>query len=480
MAQLNNARQWQRFAYPADVALATDCEAPEPQVVAALAVDLSLGGMQLLAANAPRVGAAISCKFPNDHSELQLRGFVRWSTPAPSPGTRFQARVGVEFEPLSSMARQVVQALISHAERAGELVRVQLPHWPFALQGVAVPSERGVRLHVPLPSIAQGSTIKFMSLSPETPLEGRVLETEVTMCRKTQAFELSLVLEPSEPARRRRYTVYDQPAVVSAAHVSDAAVPPPSVGRSRWHVALLTAAVLLGGLGWFGVATRPVFHMRPHHVALEVPAVPAVPAVQATSAELQTQRQVDPAAAAPTTEATAALVEPEPTVIAVAEDALRTTPADPSAERNAPPRGPAPSSQEAERAGEEPGEPAAARARPDASPAPNTGDPTFTIDDQLNEVFVPVHGSLASLRTAVWADPSALVVDLPDATVGLTHARYSTHTGCLLGLSVGRPRGVLQLRVYLSEKVVRYTTNESPGGLLIRVRCAAEGSEQSP
>lgn len=450
MAQLNNARQWQRFAYPADVALATDAGAPEPHVIAALAVDLSLGGMQLLAANAPRVGAAISCKFPNDHSELQLRGFVRWSTPDKRPGTQFQSRVGVEFEPLSSLTRQVVQALISHAERAGELVRVQLPDWPFALQGVAVPSERGMRVHVPLPSIAQGSSIKFTSLSPQTQLEGRVLETDLTLCRMTQALELSMVLEPSEPARRRRYTVYDQPGaiVVHADGPAPAAVQPWSM-RARGPLAVIGAAVLFGGLGWLLAATRPAFRMAPHHVAV------------VASAHESPAAAVDPITVAE-------LRAPDDAVARDAEAMPLGSPA------HAPPP----------MAANIPLVDAAAPIAPNtevATPRDSAPDdaPSFAVNDELNEVFVPTRGSLASLRTAVWVDPAALVVDLPDAEVSLPHARYGTHTGCLLGLSAGKPRGQTQLRVYLSEKLARYTTSESAEGLTIRVRCTADNSEQS-
>ena len=52
MAHINNARQWQRFSYPADVELASDeGAAVTPASVTALAVDLSLGGMQLLASD---------------------------------------------------------------------------------------------------------------------------------------------------------------------------------------------------------------------------------------------------------------------------------------------------------------------------------------------------------------------------------------------------------------------------------------------
>jgi hypothetical protein len=319
-----------------------------------------------------------------------------------------------------------------------------------------------VRLHVPLPSIAQGSTIKFMSLSPETPLEGRVLETELTLCRKTQAFELSLVLEPSEPARRRRYTVYDQPVTVLSTSLGPGHPAAPHVPRaSRWQRALIAAAVLLGGLGWFVAATRPVFHMTPHHVAVEARARPPE-RVTNDGASSPAGLRVPAEATGPVESRTAKLAaDEEPAQAPVPVPAEQTSPSELPVQ-------PA-------RVAEQAAQPAAERTPTDAS----SSDPSFSVNDELNEVFVPVHGSLATLRTAVWAEPSALVVDLPDATATLTHARYSTHTGCVLGLSVGKPRGTMQLRVYLSEKGVRYTASESPGGLLIRVRCAAESSDQS-
>ncbi|MEY4576512.1 MAG: PilZ domain, partial [Pseudomonadota bacterium] len=311
MAQVNNARQWQRFAYPADVQLAVLCEEPffhesfreahhddlraeraDVEPTAATAVDLSLGGVQLTLAHAPpapRVGSTVTCQLPDGrHESLTLRGHVRWAASAER-----KTRIGVQFEPLSARTRQILQTLLSQAEHAGELVRVHLPNWTQPLQGVALLSDRGVRLRVPLPSFVHGSTIKFDQLEGERSLEGRVVRTRLRVSALTQGLELDLSLEPCEPARKRRYMIYEVPLGPDEAppgaqvaeqdslfledsrhddYDDDMAAAPLVVPKRRVHLLLAGGAVLACAL-WFGLAhtqtsaRRALRHANPHVAA---------------------------------------------------------------------------------------------------------------------------------------------------------------------------------------------------------------------
>jgi hypothetical protein len=477
MAHVNNARQWQRFAYPADVQLAVLGEEPihdtlrdsdhdvvraehadsaepapvlktererEPETsmaigpTAATAVDLSLGGVQLALAQAPRVGSAVTCRLPDGHDSLTLRGHVRWASSA-----KPNARIGVQFEPLSARARQILQTLLSQAEHAGELVRVHLPNWTQPLQGVALLSDRGVRLRVPLPSFVHGSTIKFDQLEGERSLEGRVVRTQLRVSALTQGLELDLSLEPCEPARKRRYMVYEPngPDDPSPAHaheaprhedivaLDDAGAAPLIVPKRRVHLALAGGAAVACAL-WVGLTL-----------------------MQSSSRRAAMRRSNNHATHAVTTPMSSALKPPALPLTPEAVSRSETIADLPSATAAAPdPAANLPAA--AVSAGD-----GVSLARPQVS---TTGD--------TSEFFVPLLGSSAGTRVALWVDPPAVVVDIPNGHVAWPQSRYTLQTGGIVGLSVGKPRGVTQLRVYLRARATRYWVSETPGGITLHVK----------
>jgi hypothetical protein len=98
------------------------------------------------------------------------------------------------------------------------------------------------------------------------------------------------------------------------------------------------------------------------------------------------------------------------------------------------------------------------------------GDPTLTVSGDTSEVFVPTRGSLKGMRAAIWAEPFALVIDLPEANPALAHSRYALKAGGIKLLTVGEAHGVTQLRLFLDELLARYNTEATTGGLLIRLK----------
>jgi len=456
MAHVNNARQWQRFVYPDEVQLAASAETTvEPRVTTAVGVDLSLGGVQLLAATELRVGSAVSCKFRDGHDTLTLRGHVRWSTPHTQPEIAATSRVGIEFEAPSAAARQVLQALLSQAQGAGELVRVNLPNWTHALHGVAVQSEGGVRLHVPLPSFVNGSTIKFERLTADRALEGRVVKAQLRVSPETQGLELDLLLEPCEPARKRRYMVYEpgKTRVPATPPAHDQRAERAVIPKARVYRALAGSA-LLGCALWasFTIA-RELTRQHPS-------------AARASAHTLQRSQQRQPVLrAAPAAPLAAPAPKPPPASEARPPDVAVSVPSGPGALHGA--ASPETSSQSPT--------PAAATTISASAPEPTqdsaaTDKPRVVSHGDTSEIFVPVTGSLAGLRTALWTDPPAVVVEIPDGQVALPQARYNIRAGAVVGLSVGKPKGVTQLRVYVTELLARYTASAAPGGVTIYMK----------
>jgi hypothetical protein len=105
---------------------------------------------------------------------------------------------------------------------------------------------------------------------------------------------------------------------------------------------------------------------------------------------------------------------------------------------------------------------------PNSEPIATT--PRFASSGDTSELFVPISGSLAGLRAAVWVDPPALALDIPAGRITLPRTRYEIRDGGVQGLSFGRPHNVTQLRVYLTGPLTHYTTTEAPGGVTIRMK----------
>jgi hypothetical protein len=74
------------------------------------------------------------------------------------------------------------------------------------------------------------------------------------------------------------------------------------------------------------------------------------------------------------------------------------------------------------------------------------------------------------MRAAIWTEPFALVIDLPEANPALAHSRYVLKAGGIKLLTVGEAHGVTQLRLFLDELLARYNPEATTGGLLIRLK----------
>jgi hypothetical protein len=413
MAQAD-ARQWQRYGYPADVRLGFEPAGRSPaRSLAAVSFDLGLGGMQLRAAGGLSVGTRLTCRLPDAHGGLALPARVRWCQADAAAGSPLCFRVGVEFEPLPSGTHQKLQAIVSQVERAGEIVMVHLPSWSEPLCAVSEPSERGVRLRLPLPLLRAGSIVRFEPLQAEQALEGRVVSSQLRSEPGSQGAELDLLLSPCEPARKRRNVMYEQAPLRAAAPRREREITEfgtLSVPKTRLNALLLQGAIV-SALCWLG------FGVARHFTPERVPSLRSRDVTQTTS---RTETTLQAAESAPPPLAAAVTL---PVNVPV-PDPTRSTPT----------------------------------------------APVLTTTSDLTEIFIPVRGPVSGLSVAQWVDPPVVVVDLPSGELALSQARYELGAGGVASVRVGRTRGVTQLRVYLTAVLSRFDAVPARGGIVIRLK----------
>jgi hypothetical protein len=204
MAQAN-ARQWQRFSYRADVQLRWGAApAPEDRAAGGRAINLSEGGLQLRAPEAPAVGAAVSCELSCAGRWTSLPGRVRWRSHPPQ--TDLGTELGIEFGPLSLEQSESLQALLASLDSSGETVELSLPALHEPLPARAVMSDRGVRLRARLPLLELGAELDFELADPPLKFSGRVVSCQLH--GDGDGWEVELLVEEREPPRSRLYTMY--------------------------------------------------------------------------------------------------------------------------------------------------------------------------------------------------------------------------------------------------------------------------------
>ena len=98
--------------------------------------------------------------------------------------------------------------------------------------------------------------------------------------------------------------------------------------------------------------------------------------------------------------------------------------------------------------------------------------PTVEVDGDTTEVFIPAQGSVQGFHEAIWVDPVAFVIDLPQGTrVAFQGQRIDYNSGGVTAVGAGKsPNGATQVRVFLDGLLARYSTQTRGDGLTIRLR----------
>jgi hypothetical protein len=296
-------------------------------------------------------------------------------------------------------------------------------------------------------------------------LDGRVVNCRLQTRADSRDLELDLLLEPCAPARRRRYAIYETPADAAKPQASPHSVEParrerresdaraplvvPKTRANRVIVQVFAACCA-------GCLLFALTRATPQPTAAKRTRVQA-PRLAEDHATLIT--------AAP-----AAHIAPAPRRVAEPAPA----PAAPKVEEHVAPPAPPPAPAPAAPKVEEHVAPAAPPVEAEPAPAlppiaakePDVRAPELTVAGSTTTVVIPIDGSPTQLRTALWADPPAVAVDIPGGRVRLTQARYDISAGGVSGVSVGRNnQGVTQVRVLLSSLLTSFDAKPIPGAV---------------
>lgn len=411
-----NRRQWERFAYPAELQLTAT-----GHVLPAKLVDLSERGMQVVVPVKLYAGNAIRAELPTPGAApLVVTGSVCWTAADRTDGTA-QTRAGIAFEALQPGAEQELRALAS--ERPGMSVSLQLPGSDEPVRASAIRTRQGVRLSFTLPFLREGTIITLQPSEADAEV-ARIVRTHVYAGGTGAEARVELLVEPCSEARKRRFVHYDAlpaslPDVIETTTTPTASdgseslsVPKRRVLANLGYGLSLAAAVwLVSRLGASGAdETETSPKLVPSAL---ISAQPRATTDLRPSVEAQAVVHAEPA------------VPPKPTVDTKPVSDTTVSPA---------------------------------------------RSPAISSTKDTNEIFVPVTGSLTGIATKLWTDPPAVVVEIPRGHVALSRRKYDLHGDGVVGLSVGRPGGVTQLRVYVNSILTQYDATAVPGGVSIRIK----------
>lgn len=417
-----NRRQWERFAYPAELRLTAT-----GHLLPAKLVDISERGMQIIVPVKLYAGNAIHAELPTPRAALAVTGQVCWVAADRTDGTA-QTRAGIAFDPLPVGAEQQLRALAS--ELPGSSVIVQLPGSDDPVRASAVRTEEGLRLSFALPFLREGTILTLQPTEAEAEV-ARIVRTHVYAGGTGAETRVELLVEPCGETRKRRFVQYDAASVLPPQVV---AAPSDSPDTDTVESLTVPKRRVLKNVG-YGVSLAAAVWLV---TRIAEPSTAEAP--MATETHVQASKPI----AAPVRQPTPVAPPPVPAA-AVVPDTTPTADTTPAALAR-------PIEQSAPR------------------PAATSRSPQVTTFKDTTEIFVPVSGSLAGLVAKLWTDPPAVAVDIPRGTVALPRRRYDLQADGVAGLSVGRPGGVTQLRVYVNSVLSQYEATAAPGGVMIRIK----------
>jgi hypothetical protein len=420
-----NRRQWERFAYPSELQLTADGHA-----LPATLVDLSQRGMQVLVPIKLRVGDVVHAALPVREPALAATARVCWAV-ADRTGGIPRTRAGLAFELLPPAAEQ--QLLASALARASGSVTVRFPGSDALVSARRTATEHGFQLSFGLPFLREGAVLTLQPSEAGSQAERtQVVRSRVYVGGPDTEAWVELVVQPCTEARKRRFVQYDTqqaslpvPSDSTPANDADELVVPKQRVFRRLGVgaALVAALWLVARWGQPGAAD----------VSKSQQAAVAPPQLEAADgSSLETSQ---PMAAAETEQD-----EGSSGAEGRADEEVHST-----------------------------ADGAAAPATPPPTPA-LAATPIITTTKDTTEIFVPTIGSLSGLTTKQWTNPPAVVVELPRGHVALAKKHYDIAAHGVVGLSVGRPGGVTQLRVYVNSILSQYDASAAPGRLLVRIQ----------
>ena len=435
------ARRSERIDYRAEVELLARASAAAfPQSVVAHALDLGPGGMRLSTKAPMPIGSEVTCRMTLDGRPAAFSGRVAWSR-APHADEASNAHgMGICFESLGAYESALLRRTVERSSAGYRPVELQFTGIEQPVVARARAYRGGLRLSAALPIFARGTELSFQLDEQGPHLTGRIGDAALLEEHGARRIEIDVEIARDDlsagdhSVRFRRRARYGYPDEIEAEEQqeSEAARHPTSdrahagseltttrrqAPPSRSHALPMFVAALVGGTLAWTAASR--FSDSPEQTASEAVFV-ARPLPLPSEAHITSEPDVSVTPA-----------PPEPPVEEVEEQVA--TPAAVSLGAQPP------------------------------SHVPRL--PESVVEPGKTRIRIPFEGDLTDMRSTIWADPSALSIELPGATTSLEAGRYPIGEGGVTDLRVNSNARALLVRMRLSGPITRYSITAEDGVL---------------
>jgi hypothetical protein len=448
-------RRSERIDYRVPVTLFATRDNVAP--VVARSLDVSEGGMRLLAPIPMPVGAVVRCELTLDGRSALLEGRVAWMSQGSAPllegddGEAQALGIGIRFETLTREESGVLRKLISQATEGYMPAELELQGVRAPVTARAVPTPTGARISAALPWLKRGAPVGVRFIGEPADVRGHIADA---MLRELPngGRRLQIEVESEGPTRVRRDTQYGDALEferarplgsggaidVEGVDTSSESTADPTQARSDAPALEAPARKLPGWLLFcaglaLGVAASAAWTKQQRATL--------APVVRLSSSEAQAALQAGSLSAAAEARAHAA---PEPIAAPIPEQPAKSPPAD-----------------------ETP-----------TSTALSTEGPAIVSSPNATTVRLPFQGTLEGMTSRIWADPYALAIDLPDgaSSVALGRHALSDPEGIVSLVRVQAKGRALLVRLNLKRPIASHSVALTRGLLELHVVASSAAS----
>ena len=429
-------------------------------------LDVSEGGMRVLAPIPMPVGAVVRCELTLDGRSTLLEGRVAWLSEASAPlpeGDDAEPEqtlgIGIRFETLTREESGVLRKLISQATEGYMPAELELHGVRAPVAARAVATASGARISAALPWLKRGAPVGVRFIGAPGDVRGHVSDA---MLRELPngGRRLQIDVEAEAPARVRRDTQYgdaldferarplesgeaiDVEGVENQAEPTNGTAPrahhdvafdSPRRLVPAWLVFCLgTALGVTGTAAWMRTfrSERPAIvrlSQSEAHAALEAGSLSAAPVVAAAHTSSLAIAAIAPAPLpSPASVPTSAAVTTEGDVVDALGDVALTGP-----------------------------------------------EPVIVSSNGVTTVRIPFHGNLDGMSSRIWADPYALAIDLPNASTAAALGRHpvTDPEGIVSVVRLQTKGSALLVRLALNKPIASHSV--ALGGDLLELRVVA-------
>jgi hypothetical protein len=469
-------RRSERIDYRVPVTLFAARDNMPPVVGRSL--DVSEGGMRVLAPIPMPVGAVVRCELTLDGRSTLLEGRVAWLSQAKSAALldaedeASQALgIGIRFETLTREESGVLRKLISQATEGYMPAELELHGVHDPVVARAVPTPSGARISAALPWLKRGAPVGVRFVGAPGDVRGHVSNASLREL-PNGGRRLQIDVEAEAPARVRRDTQYGDALDFERARPLESGAIDVEGIETQPAAAVASAGPVIDAVRTFDGPRSKL----PTWLALTVGAAIGAAATMLTMHQLNAEPR--PIVRLTQSEANAALQAGSLSTAAatgtrVAGPASAAV-ANPLATAAAPAVAAATANVSAQVAAALPSEPA------DLVAASSAALPAVVSGHGVTTVRIPFRGSLHGMTSRIWAEPYALAIDLPRGSTSLALGRHvvSDPEGIVSLIRMQARGGSLLVRLGLRKPITTHSV--ALGGDLLELRVVASDSITAP